>query len=243
MIFGTPPIITNGLVLHLDAGSRQSYVSGSTTWRDLSGNNNSGSLVNGPTFDSTNQGALVFNGTNQYANCGNISPLILSNNQFTTNYWLKMTGSARGDFFGIKNFNASADDIGFFIDTNNKLYAYFKVQGVATDNGVPAGNYASISNTTFTRNIIYNICAQKDASQKIAMYVNGILDNNTYSTVTNTSTVATSSLWIASNKSDAVTPALSFPGNIYLTSIYNRALSAQEVAQNYNALKSRFGLT
>jgi len=90
---------------------------------------------------------------------------------------------------------------------------------------------------------IYNICAQKDASQKIAMYVNGILDNNTYSTVTNTSTVATSSLWIASNKSDAVTPALSFPGNIYQTSIYNRALSAQEVAQNYNATKTRFGLS
>jgi hypothetical protein len=153
-----------------------------------------------------------------------------------------MTGSARGDFFGIKNFNASVDDIGFFIDTDNKLYAWFQVQGAITDNGVPTGNRASISNTTFTRDTIYNVCVQKDASQKIAMYVNGVLDNNTYSTVTNTTTVATTSVWIASNRSNATTTSFPFPGNIYSTQAYNRALSAQEVQQNYNALKSRYGL-
>jgi hypothetical protein len=238
----SPKIVTNGLVLYLDAANTKSYVSGSTTWNDLSRGGNNGTLVNGPTFNSANGGGVVFDGVNEYTDCGFISQTILSNNQFTFNYWIKMTGGiARGDFFNIKNFNTPQDDIGFFIDTNNKLYAYFNVQGTITNNGVGFG-YASVSTTTFTRNTIYNICVQKDASQKIVMYVNGTLDNNTYSTVTNTANVASTQLWIGSNRSNLTTPTLSFPGTIYQASIYNRALSAQEILQNYNATKTRFGL-
>ena len=242
MAFGNgPSVVTNGLVLALDAADRNSYPGSGTVWNDLSGNNNSGSLINGPTFSSANGGSIVFNGSNTYVNCGTISTQILSNNQFTANYWLQITGSARGDFFGIKNFNTPQDDIGFFIDTNNKLYAYFNVQGTITNNGVGSG-YASVSNTTFSRNTIYNITCIKDASQKIVMYVNGVLDNNTYSTITNTANVASTSLWVGSNRTNATTPSLTWPGNIYNTQIYNRALSAAEIAQNYNAQKSRFNL-
>jgi len=236
-----PTTITNGLVLALDAADRNSYPGSGTSWRDLSGNNNTGTLTNGPTFNSGNGGSIVFDGVDDYVNCGNISSLILSNNQFTANYWVRMAGSNRGDLFSIKNFNASQDDIGFFIDTNNKLYAYFKVQGVVTNNGVGSG-YASISTTTFLRNTIYNITFGKDASQKIFMYVNGVLDNNTYSTTTNTATVATTPFWIASNKTGATTPTLGWNGNVYNTQIYNRALSSTEILQNYNATKTRFGL-
>jgi hypothetical protein len=82
----------------------------------------------------------------------------------------------------------------------------------------------------------------KDASQKIVMYVNGVLDNNTYSTVTNTVNVATTPLWFASNKTGPTTPAVPFAGNIYSTQVYNRALSATEVQQNFNALRGRFGI-
>ena len=74
------------------------------------------------------------------------------------------------------------------------------------------------------------------------MYVNGVLDNNTYSTTTNTATVATTPFWIASNKTGPTTPAAAFAGNIYSNQTYNRALSASEVLQNYNATKTRFGL-
>ena len=236
-----PNIITNGLVLSLDAANIKSYPGSGNVWRDLSGNRNNGTLVNGPTFNSANGGSLVFNGTNTYVSCSIASAQILSNNQFTANYWLQITGSARGDFFNIKNFNTPQDDIGFFIDTDNKLCVYFSVQGTITNNGVGSG-YASISSTTFSRNIIYNITCMKDASQKIVMYVNGVLDNNTYSTTTNTANVASTSLWIGSNRINATTPALTWPGNIYNVQIYNRALSASEVLQNYNATKGRFGL-
>jgi len=240
-ISGGPDIVQDGLVLELDAADKNSYPGSGTSWFDLSGNNNTGTLTNGPTFNSGNGGSIVFDGVDDYVNCGNISSLILSNNQFTANYWVRMAGSNRGDLFSIKNFNASQDDIGFFIDTNNKLYAYFKVQGVVTNNGVGSG-YASISTTTFLRNTIYNITFGKDASQKIFMYVNGVLDNNTYSTTTNTATVATTPFWIASNKTGATTPTLGWNGNVYNTQIYNRALSSTEINQNYNATKTRFGL-
>ena len=62
-----PTIVTNGLVLALDAGDRNSYVSGSTTWFDLTGVNN-GTLVNGPTFNTGSGGSIVFDGSNDY--CG-----------------------------------------------------------------------------------------------------------------------------------------------------------------------------
>jgi hypothetical protein len=237
----SPKVITDGLVLYLDAANTRSYPGSGTAWNDLSRSGNNGTLVNGPTFNSANLGSIVFDGTNDYVDCGNMSSLILSNNQFTANYWVRMAGSNRGDLFNIKNFNTPQDDIGFFIDSSNKLYAYFNVQGVVTNNGVGSG-YASISTTTFLRNTIYNITFGKDASQKIFMYVNGVLDNNTYSTTTNTATVATTPFWIASNKTGATTPTLGWNGNVYNTQIYNRALSSTEILQNYNATKTRFGL-
>ena len=58
-------IVTNGLVLALDAADRNSYVSGSAIWFDLSGNNLTGSLINTPTYSSLNSGNFIFNGTNQ----------------------------------------------------------------------------------------------------------------------------------------------------------------------------------
>ena len=61
-----PKIVTNGLVLYLDAANKKSYPGSGTTWTDLSGNNNTGTLTNGPTFDSNNGGSIVFDGTNDY---------------------------------------------------------------------------------------------------------------------------------------------------------------------------------
>ena len=235
-----PTIVTNGLVLSLDAADRNSYPGSGTTWRDMSGRGNNGTLTGGPpTFNSDNGGNIVFNGSSDYVNCGNISPTILSNNQFTFIFWFNMKGSARGDLLSIKNFNSPQDDIGFFIDTNNKLCAYFSVQGVTTSN---VGILASVSNTTFSRNTIYNIACIKDESQKIVMYVNGILDNNTYSTTTNTANVAITPVWLGSNKNNDTVTSNAWNGNIYSSQTYNRALSAAEILQNYNALKSRFGL-
>ena len=64
------PIITSGLVLFLDAGNTSSYPGSGTTWTDLSGNGNNGTLTNGPTYTSSNGGAIVFDGINDFVNSG-----------------------------------------------------------------------------------------------------------------------------------------------------------------------------
>ena len=87
-----PTIVTNGLVLALDAGDKNSYVSGSTTWFDLTGVNN-GTLVNGPTFNSGSGGSIVFDGVDDYVNLGNLG----INHPFHVSFWaLEPTGSVLG---------------------------------------------------------------------------------------------------------------------------------------------------
>ena len=73
-----PKIVTNGLVLALDAADKNSYVGSGTTWKDLSGNSFNGTLTNGPTFSNTNGGAIVFDGTNDYVNVLDNSTLDIS---------------------------------------------------------------------------------------------------------------------------------------------------------------------
>jgi len=79
----SPRIVTNGLVLCLDAGNRQSYPGSGTTWTDLSGNGKNGTLTNGPTYTSANVGAIVFDGVDDYVSCSASNIL----NNFSYDIW------------------------------------------------------------------------------------------------------------------------------------------------------------
>ena len=68
----SPNIITDGLVLYLDAANTKSYPGSGTTWRDLSKSQLNGTLTNGPTFNSSNGGSIVFDGVDDYVNLGNV---------------------------------------------------------------------------------------------------------------------------------------------------------------------------
>jgi hypothetical protein len=89
MIYGTPTIVTNGLVLNLDAANTKSYVSGSTNWFSLGNPSLSGSLINGPTFNSGNGGSIVFDGVNDYASFGVISSLPSGTSDRTMMGWVR----------------------------------------------------------------------------------------------------------------------------------------------------------
>ena len=108
-----------GLVFVLDAANPTSYVSGSTTWQDLSGNNNSGSLVNGPTFNSSNGGSIVFDGSNDYVEISTVN----ASSQFTLNFWVKciQTGSVGNTTFSgiINKFNGIANQRNRFLLESN----------------------------------------------------------------------------------------------------------------------------
>jgi hypothetical protein len=85
----SPKIVTDGLVLYLDAANSKSYPGSGTTWGDLSRGGNNGTLVNGPTFSSANGGSLVFNGTNQYASVLNTTGI-----NFTLACWISTTATS-----------------------------------------------------------------------------------------------------------------------------------------------------
>ena len=89
--FAFTPIVTDGLILYLDAANTKSYISGSTDWYDLTTYNNDGTLTNGPTFSSTNGGSIVFDGVNDYVQVNN-SDILNPTQTITLSVWSKFNG-------------------------------------------------------------------------------------------------------------------------------------------------------
>lgn len=221
----TPPIVTNGLVLHLDAGSRMSYTSGSTTWRDLSGNANDGTLTNGPGFDSAQQGSIFFDGVNDFVT-GSIPTL----SSWTMTFWYKSYNISSAAVYypfscnAVVNVNQSSG-IGFggtfSSSTINRWYFYDSVY-----------TFSNV-NTSIVINQWYNLVVTKTGTS-YNLYTNGVLS------ISGTGYNLNLTLYNLGRRGDA---AWYVSGSIAQASIYNRALSQAEITQNYNALKSRFGLT
>ena len=237
--FGTPPIITNGLVLHLDAGSRQSYVSGSTIWTDLSGNLNSGSLVNSPTFNTSNQGNILLNGTNQYISLVTSSLQFTNTQAYTLSSWVYWTETlsttefpicygttARAYYIGL--------DGGASVGTNLCMFDYYDgtfFKGInSAANSIPKNAWFNITGTVSTTN----------RAAGMNLYLNG---RRLVTTIRQDGLPGSIDYSGAAAANIGLRQNIGYlKGNIAQAMIYNRELSAQEVAQNYNALKTRFGL-
>lgn len=226
--YGYQPIVTNGLVLHLDAANPNSYRSGSTTWNDLSGNRNNGTLINGPGYSSANFGSITFDGVNDYvALTENIS---LNLYPITLAVWIKYTkagelinkyqsGAINGYRIAI---TTTGIDLYYFIDGSNYVLGYDTGQGGA-----------------LTQDMFYYVTVTVGSSGA-TVYRNG-------------QQVGTRA-WLGTQGAPTTSQAPSlgrypgasgfnaFSGSMFSAQIYNRALSATEVLQNYNALKSRYGL-
>ena len=85
----SPKTVTDGLLLSFDAANTKSYPKSGTTWSDLSGNGNTGTLTNGPTFNSANGGSIVFDGVDDYVNVANASSL--NSSAQTISVWYNAT--------------------------------------------------------------------------------------------------------------------------------------------------------
>ena len=232
-VYTRPSIVTNGLVLNLDAANIKSYPGSGTTWTDLSGNRNTGTLTNGPTFNRDGGGNLVFNGTTQYVDCGNNSIVNTAVNTCTINVWFKQTSSV-ASYRLLTSKGPSDADENFVLGlhhTNSK--AYFDVGG--------SGAYIDTT-YSYSLNTWYNICVTHNrvaGSSTLKLYINGIEIPSTTVQPTLTPVTNNSNFIVGSGRSNS----LPFPGNISIVNLYNRALTASEIQQNYNALKSRFNLS
>jgi hypothetical protein len=215
---GPGNIVTNGLVLYLDAANYQSYVSGSTTWRDLSSSNLSGSLINGPTYNSGNAGSIVFDGVDDYVNCGSG---ISTTTTITVNAWVKLSIN--------NNYQHIVDSSGntWHLAVLNNGRAYFW-----------DGNVYHTAGGILSTNTWYMVTGVKTLITN-DIYINGTINNSLNSTSSINTNTVNLSRW-QGNLDNPISRYLN--GNIATTQIYNRALTASEVLQNYNATKGRFGL-
>ena len=210
----------NGLVLCLDAANTKSYPGSGTTWTDLSGNGNTGTLVNTPTYSGVNGGTLSFNGSSQYVNCGNATNLQITVG--TISAWFNANNGNSGYNGIIAKQNAWA----LFV-ADNILNTFDWGNGVERSTGITVGNstwnYAAM---TFTETV-------GTPSNNAIIYLNGnpVL----------TTTVRHSNHTVQVQIGEANFSQL-FGGNIAQASVYNRVLTAAEIQQNYNALKSRFSI-
>ena len=227
-----PDIVENGLVLCLDAANKFSYPGTGTTWTDLSGNSNNGTLTNGPTFSAGNQGSIVFDGTNDYVTKTSwISP---PTNTFTIGCWVKFSDNVNDRYllsFG-RDIGGSTGGLALFAYGFNAISDVLIFEFGSGIGRVSSGIVPSL-------NIWYYLTVTADVTN-VKFYLNGEVKN----TSSQGSGAITSSptLSIGSYVNGSGTPGTYFyAGNIAQVSIYNRSLSATEVLQNYNATKSRFG--
>jgi hypothetical protein len=224
-----PNIITNGLVLSLDAANTKSYPGSGTTWRDLSGNNNSGSLVNGPTFSDNNGGNIVFNGSNNQVNLPTNFFNHNSGSAFTVSFWFKTTTA--GIIFGQV---ASGYVPAIYTDSAGKVRTSCFWGGNTSNQ--------SVSALTVTDNAWHNVTVTFFSGSQISY-----IDNTQFATLAKTQTTYSPSYnyFIGTGTWTSWTNTTGnpfFSGSIANMTFYNRALSASEISQNYNATKGRFGL-
>ena len=230
----SPSIVTNGLVLCLDAANRKSYPGSGTTWTDLSGGGNNGTLVNGVGYNSSNLGSLSFDGVDDEISCGTGS---LNNlNQISATMWINKTSTssdASADRLMTKRSSSEGSGWWDFLTTSSHTFS-FNADFLTTNIARETSNIIFL-NTWYMISFTWDGSA---SSSNIKIYINN--QEASYSSsidgVGGRVSETTNDLVIG-NADWANRP---FKGSISQVSIYNRALTATEIAQNYNALKSRY---
>ena len=225
----SPKIVTNGLVLALDAGDRNSYTSGSSTWNDLSGNGYNATLVNSPDFSSVDSGKIQLDGVDDYIDLPSNS---------NRNHTIKNS-----------TFNIVFNDSRLTTNpgVSTYLYSISSVFSCLWKRDSETTHYIRVNNVTvvdldlgtINEDVVY-LTLVIDENYITKFYVNGTL-RNTHDYSGN----AIDYLWtydweLGRRRNFAEGPYDEF--DYHMISLYNRALSENEVLQNYNALKGRFRL-
>jgi len=218
---------SEGLILNLDAGDSSSYPGSGTTWTDLSGNNNNGTLVNGPTYSSDDGGAIVFDGVNDVVTIPDDSAWNIGSAK-TWEMWINMNsvvnntlpfGKGAQWWFAV-GYTALGGTSGQF-------------QWIAYD-----GSWSTLNTgVTISTSTWYQLVTTWDGTY-FRFYANGNLEA--------TSSDLSAKTW--SDSAYSVDVGGFSGGSSYVSAkipiirIYDQTLSAPQVQQNFNALSSRYGL-
>ena len=221
MIYGTPTTVTNGLVLYLDGYNLKSYVSGSTIWNDISGGGNNGTLTNGPTFNSG--GSILLDGVNDFVAIASADAWRLATSS-TVIIWCNPVNNSGS----IISFQKDGWLGWQFFSGGQIVYS-----GQAGANDLN-GSFGTLSYGSWQQLVLV---VNRETAQYI-LYRNGVSVST--SSITQTPIPSNAILYLGTRGSVGDQYA---NVNISNLQIYNRALSAQEVLQNFNVMKSRFNLS
>jgi hypothetical protein len=228
----SPKIVTDGILVLLDAGNIKSYISGSTTWYDLSTKNNTGTLISGSQFNSASNGSILFDGIEDYVSIPHNNQLNISSSM-TLGCWVNLNSlpidpSLGFSMIGKGSTSGSIGGYAFRIDgPTTGTYTINLVKYFLSDQ---RANLPSLNTNTW-----YNFVAVQTAND-VKYYVNGIYVGQ----YNNSQTYQTNSINLSIGKDR--TAEQFFPGRIAFVFMYNRELSANEVLQNFNATRGRFGV-
>ena len=230
-----PSIVTDGLVFALDAANAKSYPGSGTSWNDLSGNLNNATIINTPTYSNLKNGAFTVDGfgTN-YFNLDSKSSLV-NVNAGTVGGWIRFNDlDSDSTNYVFVSYGGNAYGGGFILQHAGVGGASLRLELVTFGGSISGAPRANIDKSTampYQGQDIYMIGTW--TTSEVKLYINGVL----LSTVsTNAALPSRSTLRISSEGNRA----RGINGNVYTCSIYNRALSQQEILQNYNATKGRY---
>lgn len=203
---------------------------------DLSGRGNHGELVNGPTYDANNRGSIVFDGSNDYITLGDVSALNFTSSGFSVEAWtyIPSTWTAGSQYPNLISKGATSG-----WDTNGWALFVFRNRGNGSQYswGIGIRNGATVNTSERTgcaSNTWLHLIATISGSS-IILYENGTQVTSAAQTINPGST--TSAVYIGA---DVVSNC--FPGRVSGCKIYNKVLSATEIAQNFNALRGRYSI-
>jgi hypothetical protein len=219
---GGGEIVTSGLQLYLDAGNASSYSGSGTDWNDLSGNGRNGTLTGGPTYSSADGGSIVFDGTNDFVQCS--GSLTVTAATFVT--WIRRNGN-QGQYDGIL-FSRGTNVTGMNFQVSNQL-------GYHWNNAI--NTYGWQSGLTIP-DLTWCMVAVSVTSTSATAYLcqsSGI--TSATNIVSHTSTTL-NDIKIAQEDFGG----RFFNGNIAITQLYDIALSAEQISQNFEADRTRFGV-
>jgi hypothetical protein len=217
-------IITNGLVLNLDAANKDSYPGTGTTWNNTVSNSYNGTLNNGPSFLSNiNGGVIAFDGVDD-----EVTGPKPTFSAVTLEYYCKLTGNSTG---GYPHIVMSGNTfIGFIGNTSSARFR------IAIN---PGAGYSEITSDLLNPSTNFNLYSMTYDGTTVRMYVNGVLQSNTMNIPPTFSLMDGNAYYLNATTTPSYDKA---PNQIPIFRLYNRALSTTEIQQNYNAQKTRFGL-
>lgn len=230
-----PGIVTDGLLMHLDAGNYESYPLTGTTWYDLSGRGNHGTLTNGPIYARAGGGSIDFDETNDYVSVPNIK---IQAHSICAFFRLDKLNDFQGIF-------GQADSIWSNLSVAFRILDTNKISYLISSTGEAVGNFSDlVTDNTVSISTWYHVCATF-ARPNRAIYLNGIKQATTVPSGT-----ATVDYDLFNSTASGIIGGYAYGnglgflinGNIASIRLYDRALTPTEVAQNFNALRSRFNI-